>query len=377
MTFLIYTLPILIVVAKIAYQGWRIWRDGLFMALVQLGISLVAAVGSFFLTRLLLDPAKVDLFGLGALLMTVVPQGFVAVMPKWEAFLRALPTALLALVGYTVLFDVIHDLGIKLLRKLDAKHGWSKKYLKLKWEKVLTVCTGVLIAVVCLVPTFVILCGSLPFSANMLYCAKTATGQDIFGGLGDVLQTLEESPLIRLGNALGADDAYYALTAANRNGEDFSVGQELNEISLSFVGILPVFDAFAPQDGKAPTPQELRQLPALLGETEDSLALTVGVARSYSQELGESDAIMIISSFMDTQPERFTEYLQQLDMVTAQEDLTTFCEIAAILSERGLLPDSGQLFDETALQDEALKAQIQAEVLKNSHLTQFFAGVTL
>lgn len=372
MTFLIYTLPIVIVAAKVGYRAWRIWKNGLFMALMQLAISVVAAVAAFLLTRLLIDPAKVDLFGIGGWLVSIVPNGFFEVMPKWADFLRALPTALIALFGFTVFFDVIHNQGVKLLNKLNAKHHWSDKYLKLKCEKLLTVCTGVLIAVVCLAPTFVLLCGTLPFTTNMLYCAQTATGQEFFGGLGDVLQVLDESPLIRLGNALGADDAYYALTSAKRGDEDFSVGQELNQLSLSFVGVLPVIETLDPNDGLPPSPEDLRQLPGLLGETQESLALTVGIARSYSEDLGASDAVWIISSFMDTDPARFTEYLQQLDMETAQEDMTTFCEIAAILSERDLLPDTGEMFDQSALQDEALKAQIRTEVMKNSHLAEFF-----
>lgn len=372
MKVLIYTLPIVIVVLRLGYKGWRIMREGLFLALMQLTVSVISAIGSFLLTRLCLNPARVDLFGWGEQLVAFVPQDFFTVMPKWEALLRALPTALIALAGFTVLFDVMRWLGVKLLKKMNTQYGWSNKFLKMQGEKLLTACTGVVLAAVCLMPSFVILCGILPCSVNMLHCADAVLEQDIYGNAEDILRLLDESPLIRFGNALGADDVYYALTTAKRNGEDFSVGQELNQLSGAFVSMLPVLDALNFKNGQPPSAADLRQLSALLGESEEGLALVVSVIRSYSDLLRDSDAIEIMSTLMDTEPERFAEYLQQLDMETAQDDLRTFCEVVAILSERDLLPASGELFDKSALEDDALKALIRAEIEKNSDLSRFF-----
>lgn len=372
MTFLVYALPLILVAISIARQARHIWKDGLFLALVRLGITLVSAFLAFFLTRLLLDPAKVDLFGLGALLLQWVPEAFITVMPRLEAFLRALPTALLALVGFTVIFDILRVQGGKLLHKLNEKYRWSERFLKIKYEKLVTTLVGILIAAVCLVPELMIVTGTLTFSGNMLYCAKTATGQAVFTTMGDFVHQLQESPLIILCQKLGAEDMFFALTSAQRDGEPFSVGEEMNHLSDTFVGILPVYEVLDRTD-EAPSPEQIRALPEVLTSTEESLELTVGLARSYSGELGDSDAVLIISTLMGTTPERFEEYLSQLTPETAERDLPTICELAAMLGDRGLIPEEGELFDMNALQDPELLADIAQEVQKNPGLAAFFA----
>lgn len=152
MDFLITFLPILVVVFIIVKEVWQTWKDGLLLTLIKLGITLVSLVLAFALTRLLLNPAWVDLFGLGRLLVEKVPADFFTVMPDTEAFLHALPTALLAIIGFTVIFDVLRINGCKLMRKLNEKHKWSEKYLKINHEKLATMGVGALSSVLCLLP---------------------------------------------------------------------------------------------------------------------------------------------------------------------------------------------------------------------------------
>ena len=119
MEIIITIIPILLVIFIIAKEAWQTWKDGLFLALIKLGISLVSAVLAFLLTRLLVNPAWVDLFGLGKLLLSKIPKDFLVVNPHLKDFLKALPTALIALLAFTGLFDLLRLNGNKLLAKLD------------------------------------------------------------------------------------------------------------------------------------------------------------------------------------------------------------------------------------------------------------------
>lgn len=372
MDLMVYIVPTAIVLFLLVRQAWQIWKDGLFMALLQLGIALVSSVLAFCLTRLLLDPAKVDLFGLGALLVKKIPADFFVVLPRLEAFMQALPTALAALIFFPVFFDLLRIIGNKLLRKLNRTHQWSEKCLKIKAEKPLSILAGLLIAAVCLMVDLVTLTGTLTFSGNMLYCAEAATGEQVFSTMGNVVHRLQRNPVIRLSKALGAEELYFELTTASRDGQSFSVGQEMNELSTVFVGILPVFDAL-PREGQIPTPEQIRALPEALGSSDESLALTVGLVRSYRQELGDSDAVLIMSTLTGTTPERFEQYLAQLTEEQAREDLATFCEIAAILGDRGLIPESGDLFDLNALSDPQLLAEARQILSENQQLSACLA----
>lgn len=371
MQFLITYLPILLAIFLIAKEAWQTWKDGLFLSLIKLGITIVSLGLSFGLTRLLINPARVDLFGLGQLLYDKIPVDFFIVMPQMEAFIKALPTALLAIIGFTVIFDLIRINGCKLMRKLNAKHHWSERFLKIRYEKAATLAVGALCSALCLMTDLVILCGSLTFSGNMLYCAKTATGQELFASAGDVVHQLEKSPLIRLANSLGAQDVFFKLTEGQRDGETFSVGQELIRVSDSFVGMLPVFDVL-PRDGEVPSPGQIRALPEALGSSEDSLALLVGTVRSYREDLGDSDAVMILSSLMGTTPEKFEQYLSQLTVEDSKKDLETFCEVAALLADRDLIPEEGENFDLEALKDPVLLKEVKDQLDKNKHLTTYF-----
>lgn len=372
MQVLITVIPILVVIFIIGKEAWQTWKDGLLLALIKLGISLASLVLAFFLTRLLIDPAKVDLFGLGDLLVDLVPEAFFTVNPYLTDFIHALPTALMAILGFTIIFDFLRINGCKLLRKLSEKHKWSEKYLKIKGEKLCTMGVGALTSIMCLLTDLVILCGTLTFSGNMLYCAKAATGQNIFSTAGDVVHALEKNPVIKLANTMGAQDVFFELTMAQRDGEPFSVGQEMIRISDAFVDMLPVFEVL-PQEGQIPTAEQIRALPEALGDSPDTMGLLVGLVRSYEQELGDSDAIMIFSSLIGTTPERFSQYLAQLTLEDAHDDLTAFCEIAALLADRELIPESGDCFDLNALSDLELLAQARQELLKNKDLAAFFA----
>ena len=372
MAFLITVIPILLVVYIIAKEAWQTWKDGLFLALIKLGISLVSAVLAFLLTRLLVNPAWVDLFGLGKLLLSKIPKDFLVVNPHLKDFLKALPTALIALLAFTGLFDLLRLNGNKLLAKLDEKHQWSKKYLKIKGEKAYTVCTGVLTSVVCLMTDLVILCGTLTFSGNMLYCAKAATGAKIFSGAGDVVHQLEKNPVVRLANDMGAEKVFFTLTSAQRDGESFSVGEEMIRISNAFVDLLPVFEVL-PREGQTPTPEQIRALPEALGDNPETMGLMVGLVRSYRKDLGDSDAVKIISTLMDTTPDRFEKYLSKLTTEGAHDDLETFCNIAALLGDRDLLPEAGGTFDQAALSDPTLLESVQQELAKNPKLSEFFS----
>lgn len=372
MEIIITIIPILLVIYIIAKEAWQTWKDGLFLALIKLGISLVSVVLAFLLTRLLVNPAWIDLFGLGKLLLSKVPKDFLIVNPPLKDFLKALPTALLALLAFTGIFDLLRVQGNKLLAKLDEKHQWSKKILKVKGEKLYTACTGVLTSVVCLLTDLVILCGTLTFSGNMLYCAKAATGEKIFSSTGDVVHQLEENPVIQLANAMGAEKVFFSLTTAQRDGKTFSVGQEMIQLSNAFVDMLPVFDVL-PKEGQTPTPEQIRALPEALGDNPETMGLMVGLMRSYRQELGDSDAVLIISSLMGTTPERFEKYLSKLTVETAHDDLVTFCNIAALLGDRGQLPEEGGSFDLSTLSDPSLLEAVQQEMEKNPALAEFFA----
>ena len=370
MDFLVTFIPILLVIFIIVKEVWQTWKDGLLLTLIKLGITLVSLALAFGLTRLLINPAKVDLFGLGQLLMDQIPGDFFIVMPETEAFIKALPTALLAVVGFTIIFDLIRTNLCKLMRKLDSTHHWSEKYLKFKGEKFATMAVGALCSAICLLTDLIVLCGTLTFSGNMLYCAEAATGQEIFTTMGDVVHQLEENPVIRLANNLGAQEAFFELTKGERDGKSFSVGQELIHYSDVFVGILPVFDAL-PKEGHTPTPEQIRALPELL-QDEESVALLVAMVRSYREDLGSSDAVMIISTLIGTTPEEFERYLGQLTEEAAHEDLETVCQIAALLADRGLIPEGGEYIDMEALEDLELLAQIRQIVLENENFVAYF-----
>ena len=367
MDIIMWLLPVCITLFVVIRGAVRTWKNGLFMALMDLCTSVASAYLAFLLTRLLIDPAKVDLFGLGALLLRYIPEGFLAANPRLVAFLSALPTAILALLFFTVAFELLRVNSYKLLEKGNKKYGWSKKLLQIKAAKPLSMGVGALTALVCVLADLVVLSGVITFSGNMLYCAEVATGDPIFSSFGGSVHTLDNNPVFRMANFFGCYEAFCDLTAAQRDGEEFSVGQELNDISETFVALLPLFDSL-PSEDNIPTTEELRALPDALGDSPEVMGLMTGLVRSNTEALGDSDAVMIVSRLIGTTPDVFEAYLEQLAVEDAHDDLTTFCNISALLADRGLLPEAGGIFQMEALEDEALLGEVRQELEKNPGL---------
>ena len=76
---------------------------------------------------------------------------------------------------------------------------------------------------------------------------------------------------------------------------------------------------------------------------------------------------------MDTTPDRFEKYLSKLTTEDAHDDLETFCNIAALLGDRDLLPEAGGTFDQAVLSDPTLLESVQQELAKNPVLSEFFS----
>jgi len=362
-----WLLPVCITLFVVIHGAVRTWKNGLVMALADFGLTVVSAYAAFFLTRLFINPEKIDLFGLGALLLSYIPEGFLTAVPSLEAFLAALPTAIAALLFFTIAFEVLRVNGYKLLDKLNKKFGWSEKLLQFKAAKPISMAVGAMTAMVCVLVDMVVLTGVITFGGNMVYCAEVATGNSAFSVLGGSIHAMRKSPVFSIANVLGCYDAFCDLTTAQRDGKVFSVGQELNDISETFVALLPVFDAL-PKEGKMPSAEDLRSLPKVLVDTPEVVGLMTGLIGSNLEALGGSDAVYIVSQLIGTTPEIFETYLSTLEPEDAHEDLTTFCNIAALLADRGLLPEDGENFQMDALKDPTLLQQAVEELAKNPDL---------
>ena len=367
-----WLLPVCITLFVVIRSAVRTWKNGLFMALLDFVLSIVTAYAAFFLTRLLINPETLDLFGLGALLLKYIPEGFLEVNPQLSDFLSALPTAIAALLFFTIAFEVLRVNIYKLLEKLNKKHGWSEKFLNFKSAKWLSMGVGALTAIICVLVDMVILTGAVTFSGNMIYCAEVATGSSVFSTIGGSVHTLTTNPVFSIARVLGCYDAFCQLTSAQRDGEGFSVGQELNDISDTFVSLLPVFDAL-PSESNAPSAEALRALPQALGDSPEVMGLMTGLIRSNLDALGDSDAVYIVSKLIGTTPEAFKDYLATLDPEDAPKDLATFCNIAALLADRDLIPEAGGTFQLDAINAEDLQAALQQELAKNPDLISALA----
>lgn len=368
---IMYIVPACIILFLVIRKTIRIYKDGLFLALLQLGLVAVCAVLAFVLTRLIFNPARVDFLGLGQKLLDFIPEDFFLVMPRMEAFIRALPTALIALLAFSLFFEILRVNCAKLLSKLNKKHGWSEKYLHFKGNKCVALAVGLVTAVLALLIDLVTLNGIVSFSSNMLYCAETATGQAYFGAMGRAVEEFENSPVKRITDAMGCKWAFHALTTAERDGESFSVGQELTDISYTIVGLMPIFDAIPSEDG-LPDAEQLRQLPALLTANPESIEMVTALVRASQEDLAQSDAVLVASTVMGVTTEQFADYLDQLTPETTETDLQTFCNIAALMREHDLLPEKGEMISMKDLEDPAFLEQVVQELYKNDGLVEFF-----
>lgn len=366
-----YIVPTCIILFLVIRKTIRIYKDGLFLALLQLGLVGVSAALSFALTRLIFNPAKTDFMGLGQKVIDLIPADFFLVCPSMEAFARALPTALIALIAFTVFFEILRVNGAKILSRLNKKYGWSEKFLHFPGNKYAALAVGLVTAVLALLIDLVVLNGVVTFSANMLRCAEAATGQASFGVMAQAMEEFEKSPVKRITDAMGCKQVFHALTTGSRNGEVFSVGEELTALSSTFAGIMPVFDVI-PTDDHLPEADAIRSLPAVLASTPQSVELITALVRSSQKALGESDAALVVSTLMGISPEQLSEYLSALTVETAEADLQTFCNIVALLREYDLLPKKGEMISLKDLNNPALLEEVAQEIRKNEAMAAFF-----
>lgn len=366
-----YIVPACIILFLVVRKTIRIYKDGLFLALLQLGLVAVSAVLSFALTKLIFNPAKTDFMGLGQKVYDLIPTDFFLICPSMEAFVRALPTALIALISFAVFFELLRINGAKILSRLNKKFGWSEKFLHFPGSKYVALGVGAATAVLALLIDLVVLNGAVTFSANMLRCAETATGQASFGIMAQAMEEYEKSPAKRITDNLGCKQVFHALTTGSRNGEPFSVGEELTALSNTFAGIMPVFN-IVPTDDHLPEADDLRNLPAALAGTPQSIELLTALIRSSQEALGESDAALVVSTMLGVTSEQFSAYLSEITAETAQTDLQTFCNLAALLREHNLLPKKGEMISLKDLETSALKEAVAQEIHKNPAMAEFF-----
>lgn len=372
MEMIIWSIPIVVAVIIMIRQIVRTWKDGLFLSLLQLVWTVVAAVGGFFLTHALVNPAKMDLFDLGKKLAELTPQNIYKGLPYLEGLVLALPTALIAIIAFPIVFDVLRAAGCWVLRKCNKKFGWSEKLLHFRGEKVVAEAAGLVTSAVCLMTDMMIFAGMLTFCCNMFYCAETITHDETFASMNSAVHTLEENPVIRLSNSMGAEQILDYLTMAERNGETFSVSSELTRLSKAVVDLMPVIEMVMPTNNHRPTGDDFRDLSAKLKDAPEGMELMVDIVKSYEVELEESDAVQTFIQMTGTTPEQVHAYVASIDAETAPEDVETVCEVAAILTDYGVMTGPNQEVDlEAAMSNEALLEEVKAAVLNNENMRKY------
>lgn len=369
---IILLIPVVIAVIIFVRQVVRTWKDGLFLTLLQLVWTVIAAVGGFFLTHFLVNPAKMDLFGLGAKLSEIIPQNIYKGLPYLEALVRALPTALTAIIAFPIVFDVLRAVGCWILRKCNQKFGWSEKILHFKGEKIASEATGLVTSAVCLMTDMMVLAGMLTFCGNIFYCVETLTHDETFATVNHAVHELEENPVVKASYAMGAEDVLAYLTTGDRNGEPFSVSKELVTMSNAVVDLMPVLEVVMPTQNHRPTGDDFRALPGKLKEAPGGMELMVGIVKSYEEELEKTDAVQAFTEMTGTTPAQVQAYVASIDENTAPEDVETVCEVAAILTDYGVMAGDGQTVDlEAAMNNEALIAEVKAAVLSNENMRKY------
>lgn len=372
MEMIIWLIPIVIAAIIMIRQFVRTWKDGLFLSLLQLVWTVAAAVGGFFLTHALVNPAKMDLFGLGKKLAEMIPQNIYKGLPYLEGLVLALPTALIAIIAFPVVFDVLRAAGCWVLRKCNKKFGWSEKILHFRGEKIAAEATGLVTSAVCLMTDMVIFAGMLTFCGNMFYCAETITHDETFASMNSAVHTLEENPVIRLSNSMGAEQILDYLTTAQRNGEAFSVSSELTRMSKAAVDLMPVVEMVIPSGNHRPTGNDFRELSTKLKDAPEGMELMVDIVKSYEEELEKSDAVQAFTEMTGTTPAQVQAYVASIDAETAPEDVETICEVAAILTDYGVMTGPNQEVDlEAAMSNEALLEEVKAAVLSNENMRKY------
>ena len=361
--------PCCIVLLIVALHTWRIYRKGLVMALVHLGATLLSAVAAFALTRNFLDPATVDIGGLGESLAGLIPPEFHSIHPGFPEFIRALPTALIALIAFPLLFGILRPILNKIASLLCKP--LTSMLPRFPGSGLLAIAVSIVSAILVLMVHLVPLGGISTVASDTLQIAKKVANNEDFTVAADALQGLTESPVVVAIDEMGCRKLFYELTSAKRGEETFSVGEELTHFTGAFSDLIHIFDAI-PTDGITMSAENIQALIESLTGSDFVVELTTGLVRSFGEELAGSDAIHIVSQLMDVSENRFQEYFAQISADTLPDDLQTFGDIAAVLSSQSVIPKPGGEFDYAALSDPALMEQVRQIALKNPHITQFF-----
>lgn len=361
--------PCCIVLLIVALHTWRIYRQGLAMALVHLGVTILSAAAAFGITRTFLDPATVDIGGLGEMLAGWIPAEFHSIHPGLPEFIRALPTALVALFAFTVLFGILRPILNKIAGLLCKP--LTSILPRFPGSGLLAIVVSIVSAVLVLVIHMVPFGGISTVASDTLQIAKKIANNDSFTVAADAVQGLAESPVVVAIDEMGCRRMFYALTSAKRGDETFSVGEELTHFTGAFSELIHILDVI-PTDGVLMSADSIRALVESLSGSEFAMELTAGLVRSFGADLANSDAIHIISQLMDVSEDQFREYFAQISVDTLPSDLQTFGNIAALLSEQSVIPKPNGQFDYAVLSDPGLMEQVRQVALKNPHITQFF-----
>ncbi len=378
MELLMTLVPACIIFFVIAWRTWKAYKKGLFVALIQLGLTAVSAVVSFLLTRLLLNPAQVDIFDLGQELVALLPAELFALNPSLKPLVAALPTAVAALLAFTLIFDILRCISCKVLFSLEKKHAFSEKFLTFQGNRAVAIAVGAVTAVICILMDLVLLNGVVSFSGNMLRCAATLTEEEIFGQVADYVDAYDSSPVKNISDSLGCRQVFHALTTSSRNGVPFSVGQELTQLSYVFAELMPLYEML-PSTGngtvditQAIEKIDLQTLPQLLTASPHTVEIIANLVVTNKDQLVQSDAMQVVSELTGVTTEQFSTYFDSITVETATEDIKTICNVAAILQEYDLLPGPGQTIEPSDLDNPELIDKVYQEVLKNPSLAEFF-----
>lgn len=371
----LWLLPAALMILSVGIRVWKAYRKGLLLALLQLGAVAASAVLAYVLTRTFLKPGTTDVMGLGAALVDRLGREELP-LAGMEEFLKALPTAMLALVAFTVGFAVLKAILGGILRKLDRKYGWSKKVLCFSGNRLVAMIPGLAGAVICLLAEWMLLNGILAISSGVLTAAQLFVNEPAVEKTAVAVRELAESPAIRLTDALGCRWTFCSLTTAEKDGEEFSVGESLIGVSKLAAGVEKL-GALLPGSTERPTGDDFRELANYMDRNPEAVGVIVEVLKSYREKLLPKETVEELCRAIGISGEKAENYLQKLETVTAQQDIETVCNIAAILCDRGLLPENPEVLDVSALSDPQLREEILQELRKNQKLCDFLGLNTL
>lgn len=363
----IWLLPAILMVLSVGLRVWKAYRKGLFLSLLQLGAVAISAILAFVLTKIFVNPARLDFMGLGASLADMIAEDGMSLPSSLNAFIKALPTAMLALVVFTVAFVILKAILCAVIRGLNKKHGWSEKVLCFPKSKLVALAPGLASAVLCLLAELVLVNGLLCVASGTLTVVRVFSQEPALEEVAFVVQELADSPAIQLTDDLGCRWAFYSLTTAEDNGEKFSVGERMIG-AVKLVQGLEKASAFLPGSEKMPDGDDFRALGEYMQENPEAAGTVVDVLKSYREELLPPETIEQISQAIGVDTAPVEKYIQELEAATAQEDISTICNVVAILADRELLPGDSEELDVDAFADPELQKLILEELQKNERL---------